>query len=61
MEKTSLVCNSDFAYLKDHKIRTFRKKYKAETFSHDEGIFDLQTLQILTCYAAPNNCYYPFK
>jgi len=41
--KTSLVCTSNFANSKDHKI-LLKKEYKAETLSNKEGMFDLKTL-----------------
>ena len=52
--KISLLCTSDFTNLKDH---TFRKENKAETFSNNEGIFDLHVLQLLTSYVAPNKYF----
>ena len=59
LAKTNLVCTSDFANLRLQNA--FRKKYKAKTLSNNEGMYDQQTLQILTCFAAPKKYYEPFK
>ena len=57
LPKTCLVCTSDFGNLKDHKMLLDSSD---ETFSNDEGIFNLQTLQILTC-VAPKEYYEPLN